>query len=70
MSKQSLVKFGAAEGYTPEEFATELLETVIALGMMNLDKQNIAEGTSNTKISWTMECDDNAEYKISVEKLK
>ena len=68
-NKKSVIEFASDEGYNPEEFATELLESVVALGMMNLDKQNAEDGASNTQIEWTLLCDDEKQYKITVEKL-
>jgi len=69
-AKKSLVEFGNEEGYSPEEFTSELLESIIALSMMQLDKKNKRDDSDNDHINWTVSCDDGAKFRVTVEMLQ
>ena len=63
-TKRTLIEMANTEGYTPAEVTRELVETMAALGSMEIDKH----GNSN-QATWTLTGEENTEYEVTVTRI-
>ena len=69
VKKPSFGEMANDAGYTPAEFVKELIESVIAVGMMEIDAQK-KEDPNIDQVSWTVDTQDGTQYEIKMTKLE